>query len=47
MNIPPGSGNTNTTIQNIEGEVVYFTVSRSGCLFEVDDGWLIIEVRPI
>ena len=47
INILPGSGNINTTIQNPDGEVVPVTVSRSGCLLEVDDGWLNSGVCPI
>ena len=38
INIPPGSGNINTTIQNPDGEVVLVIVSRSGYLLDVEGG---------
>ena len=47
INIPPGSGNINTTIKNPDGEVVPAIVSRSGHLLELDDGWLTSGVHPI
>ena len=47
INIMPGSGNINTTIQNPKGWVFPITVSRYGWLVEVDDGWLNIGARPI
>ena len=47
INILPGYGNINTTIQTSDVEVVLVTVSRSGCLLELDYGWLIIGARPI
>ena len=40
INILPRSGNINTTIQTPDGEVVPVTMSRSGHLFAVEDGWL-------
>ena len=47
INIPPGSGNINSTIQAPDGEVVPVTVSRSGPFLEMDDSWFNSEVRPI
>ena len=47
VNILPRSGNINTTIQNHDGGEILITVSWSSFLFEVDDGWLNIGVRPI
>ena len=47
INIPPIYGNTNITIQTHDGEVVLVTMYWSGCLLEVDDGWLNSGVLPI
>ena len=47
INILPGSGNINTTIQTHNGGVVPVTVSQSSRLFEVDDAWLNSGVRMI
>ena len=47
INILPGNGNINTTIQIPYREVVLVTVSRSGRLIEVEDGWLNSCVIPI
>ena len=40
INILPGSGNINTTIQNPDGEVVLVLLSWYSHLLEVDYGWL-------
>ena len=40
INIPPGSGNTNTTIETTDGEVIPVILSQSGSLLEADDGWI-------
>ena len=47
INLPPESGNINTTIQNPDGGVFLGTVSRSGLFLEVDDCLLNSGVRPI
>ena len=47
INIAPGSGNINTTIQTPNGGFVTVALSRSGYLFDVDDGWLNSNVRLI
>ena len=47
INILPGSGNISTTIQNPKGKSVPITVSRSGCLVGVDNGWLNVRFLPI
>ena len=47
INIPPGSSNINTIIQTTNGEVVLVIVSHSGCLLEMDCGWLNSVVCPI
>ena len=39
INIPPGFGHINTTIQTLDREVVPITVSQSGLLLGVDNGW--------
>ena len=45
--IPPEYGNISTTIQNPKGEVVLITVSHSGCLVRVENGWFNIGACPI
>ena len=47
INVPPGSGNINTTIQTPKEEVVPVTVSRSSHFLEVEYGWLNRGVHPI
>ena len=47
INIAPIYGNISTNIQTPEEEVVPITVSRSGFLFGLDDGWLNIRIHPI
>ena len=47
INIAPIYGNISTNIQTPEEEVVPITVSRSGFLVGLDDGWLNIRIHPI
>ena len=47
INILPGYGNINATIQTLEGEVVSITLSRYICLPELEDVWLNSGVRQI
>ena len=47
INIPPGSGNINTTIQTPYGGVVPVTISLFGLLLKVENCWLNSGVRPV
>ena len=47
INSPPGSGNINSTIQALGGEVVLVAVFWPGPFLKMEDGWFNSEVRPI